>query len=223
MQPTMSVNPSRSASPAMTSASVKPPVLSSLMLTASYLPTSAGSETRPCTLSSAQIASGRAMRASASSLAAGNGCSTSVTPACAQAARFVARSSAVQPSLASTMSSARGDARRTAAMRAGSPGAPSLTLSSARSAAAAAACAIASGVASEIVKAVVTGLGAARPRSSCTGRAARLAARSQNAQSSALRAAPPAMADCRRSRSSPRAMSGAIASIAAATPSTVSP
>ena len=32
-----------------------------------------------------------------------------------------------------------------------------------------------------------------------------------------------AMADCRRSRSSPRAMSGAIASIAAATPSTVSP
>jgi len=50
-------------------------------------------------------------------LAAGNGCSTSVTPACAQAARFVARSSGVDDELrprrrASHRGDARGIARR---------------------------------------------------------------------------------------------------------------
>ena len=45
------------------------------------------------------------MRASASSLPAGSGCSTSVTPASAQAARLCSRLSGVQASLASTISS----------------------------------------------------------------------------------------------------------------------
>ena len=58
MQPTMMVKPRRSASAASASASVSPPVLSSLMLTASYLPTSASSDARSCTLSSAQTGIG---------------------------------------------------------------------------------------------------------------------------------------------------------------------
>ena len=92
------------------------------------------------------------MRASAASRPSGNGCSISVTPASAQAARFCARLSPVQPSLASTMSSARGAARRTAAIRmpSSSP-APSLTLSNGRAAARSAASAMAAGAASEIV------------------------------------------------------------------------
>ena len=56
-----------------------------------------------------------------------------------------------------------------------------------------------------------------------TGCPARLAAKSQNAQSSALRAAPAGIAFCRPARSRPRVTSAAIASIAAATPATVSP
>ena len=71
--------------------------------------------------------------------------------AAAQAARFWARLSSVQPSLASTMSSARGVARRTAMIRAGSSGPPSFTFSSARSATCAEAAAIATGAASEMV------------------------------------------------------------------------
>ena len=49
---------------------------------------------------------GRAIEPSAASASAGSGCSTRVTPAAAQAARFAARLPAVQPSLASTISSA---------------------------------------------------------------------------------------------------------------------
>ena len=44
MQPAMMAKPARSASAAIASASVSPPALSSLMLTASYLPASAGNE-----------------------------------------------------------------------------------------------------------------------------------------------------------------------------------
>ena len=71
--------------------------------------------------------------------------------AAAQARKLSARSSAVQPTLASTISSAEGAARRTAASRAGSPGAPSLILSRAREPAVAAASAMDSGGPSEIV------------------------------------------------------------------------
>ena len=69
MQPTMIARPRRSASVASASASVSPPVLSSLMLTASYFPASASSDARSCTLSSAQTGIGRAIDASASSSA----------------------------------------------------------------------------------------------------------------------------------------------------------
>jgi len=72
-------------------------------------------------------------------------------PAAAQAARFSARVVAVQPSLASTISSEPGAAARTARMRSASPGCPSFTLSSGRSAALAAASAMTLGEASEIV------------------------------------------------------------------------
>ena len=87
-------------------------------------------------------------------------------PAFAQAVRLAVRLSADQPSLASTINCALGAARRTAAMRAGSPSPPSLILRSGRSDAAAAACAMASGVANEIVYAVTSGSGAGRPASS---------------------------------------------------------
>src|SRR5512146_1656590 len=46
MQPAITVKSSRRASLAIASASVRPPALSSLILTASYLPASAGSEAR---------------------------------------------------------------------------------------------------------------------------------------------------------------------------------
>ena len=54
MQPIMISNPSACAASAIASASVHPPVLSSLILTASYLPTSDDSDALACTLSSAQ-------------------------------------------------------------------------------------------------------------------------------------------------------------------------
>src|SRR5947209_16425962 len=100
---------------------------------------------------------GRAIKPSAASALAGNGCSTMVTLAAAQAERFAARLSAVQPSLASTISSVLGAAIRTAAIRSGSPAPPSLILSSLRPDAARAAAPIASGVPIEIVYAVVHG------------------------------------------------------------------
>jgi len=55
----MMVKPSRSASASIASASVSPPALSSLILTASYLPTRAASEARSCALSSAQTGMAR--------------------------------------------------------------------------------------------------------------------------------------------------------------------
>ena len=143
------------------------------------------------------------MRASASSCPAGSGCSTSVTPASAQAARFCSRLSGVQASLASTISSDSGAALRTAAIRSPSPSPPSLILSSGRCAALAVAAAIASGVPSEIVKAVVQGRGAGRPSRVQTRWPRLLASRSSSAQSSALRAAPAGIAACRACRSSP--------------------
>ena len=82
------------------------------------------------------------MRASTSSRPSGSGCSTSATPACAQASRLAARLASLQPSLASTINVVFGAAARTAAMRAGSPSAPSLILSRARCAARSAACAM---------------------------------------------------------------------------------
>jgi len=82
MQPIMSVNPSRSASSAMLIASVNPPVLSSLMFTASYLPTSDDSDALAWTLSSAQMGIGRAIRARASSQSAGK---AALAAACAMA------------------------------------------------------------------------------------------------------------------------------------------
>ena len=82
---------------------VRPPVLSSLMLMASYLPTSSSSVSRPWADLSAQTVTARDSAASASSLPAGSGCSTSSTPASAQAASIAASVSGVQPSLASTM------------------------------------------------------------------------------------------------------------------------
>src|SRR5258705_470464 len=57
------------------------------------------------------------MRASASSRPAGSGCSTSVTPVLAQAARFCSRLSGVHASLASTISSDSGAALRGLAVR----------------------------------------------------------------------------------------------------------
>ena len=87
------------------------------------------------------------MWASRPSWPAGSGCSTSVTPASAQAARFCSRLASVQASLASTMSSELGAALRTAAIRNPSPSPPSLILRSRRCAALAVAAAIVSGVA----------------------------------------------------------------------------
>ena len=65
MQPAMMAKPAREASATIASASVSPPALSSLMLTTSYLPASAGNEVRSCALSSAQTGIGRLMVASA--------------------------------------------------------------------------------------------------------------------------------------------------------------
>ncbi len=93
-----------------------------------------------------------------------------------------------------------------AAIRSGSPSAPSLIFRSGRAPAFRAALAIASGVPSEIVKAVVSGMRRREARPS-RGPAwpARFAARSQNAQSRALRAAPGGMTRCRSSRVIPSA------------------
>ena len=90
---------------------------------------------------------------------------------------------------------------------------------------------MASGAARPIVKTVLTGLGAGRPQTfqartepgSPLATDCRLASRSQSAQSSAFLAAPASIACCRVSRSSPPATASAWSSIAAATPSTVSP
>ena len=81
MQPTMIAKPcGRAPHPPAPARSVSPPVLSSLMLTASYLPTSCGSVATPWQDSSAQTGNGRASPASAGSSAAGKGCSISSTP-----------------------------------------------------------------------------------------------------------------------------------------------
>jgi len=59
---------------------------------------SAEREALACTLSSAQIAIGRAIRASAWSQSAGKGCSISVTPLARRRRDFVSSSSGTQPS-----------------------------------------------------------------------------------------------------------------------------
>ena len=88
----------------------------------------------------------------------------------------------------------------------GSPSPPSLILSSARWRALAAACGHRGRRAERDREGGGHRRGAGRPASSCTARPLRLASRSQNAQSSALRAAPGGMACCRpRGRGRPRA------------------
>ena len=98
--------PSRRAASASASASVRPPVLSSLMFTASYLPRSAGRLARSCTLSSAQTGTEwayawpgrrRCRRAAAAR--------SIPTPALGAGGEIHDESSsALQPSLASTIS-----------------------------------------------------------------------------------------------------------------------
>ena len=104
-----------------------------------------------------------AISASAPSAAADSGCSTSSTPAEAQAARFSTRLAGDQASLASTIRRAAGAARRTAAIRAASPSPPSLTLRRGRAAAARAAAAMASAVPRLKVKAVTRLRSARKP------------------------------------------------------------
>ena len=75
----------------------------------------------------------------------------------------------------------------------------------------------------KVKNAVISGFGAGKPASSKTRWPLRLASRSQKAQSSALRAAPGCMALCNTVRSRPCSNKGRIASMAATTPSGVSP
>jgi hypothetical protein len=116
-----------------------------------------------------------------------------------------------------------GAAARTARMRLSSSDVPTLTLSKVRPALARACAAMTSGSPSEMVKAVVSGCGVARPSMAATEVPARLASRSQSAQSTAFRAAPGGMALCRSWREMPRSTSGRTASICSATLSIVSP
>ena len=137
MQPTMMAKPRRSASAASASASVRPPVLSSLTLIASYLPASASSEARSCTLSSAQTGIGRFMRASAASRPSGSGCSISVTPAFG-AGREILREIVCAPSLIGVddeLGFRRGAPHRRDPLASSASPPPSFTLSKGRPAA----------------------------------------------------------------------------------------
>ena len=109
------------------------------------------------------------------------------------------------------------------ASRAASPSPASLIFNSGRTRAKAAACAISSGVPTEIVKAVATGTSGATPASTWAGTPLCLAAKSQSAQSSALRAAPGGRRVCKRTRSALASIAERTEPIWARTESTVSP
>ena len=169
MQPTMMARSDAFAPrAAIASASVRPPALSSLMLTASYLPASAASEARSCALSSAQTGIVRWMSArhrrrslrqrlfDQRDAGLGAGGEISLRDCCRSSPRWHRRSA--------SPSARRRAPRRCAPDR---RRAPSLILSRAR-------CGRRCGrvapwprvLPSEIVKAVVSGRGAGRPASS---------------------------------------------------------
>ena len=151
MQPTITSKPCASASRFSAKASVKPPVLSSLMFTTSYFPARCLRLARSWALSSAQTGTGLCRPSSASSSAAGKGCSTNLTPRRNRCGARSAYTSALQPSLASTMISGRGAPARTASRRGISSGVPSLIFSSGRWACSAACARMFSGLSSESV------------------------------------------------------------------------
>ena len=135
MQPTITPKPAARAASRSASASVRPPVLSSLMFTMSYLPASPA-ETGPVVATFVGTDRQRSARSRPEhhrprqAMAA----RPDSTPSRTRCGARSAYTSAVQPSFASTMIRARGAPSRTASSRGMSSGAPSLIFSNGRAA-----------------------------------------------------------------------------------------
>ena len=155
-------------------------------------------------LSSAHRGTGERNPARSASPPSGSGCSIISTPASNAAGMNASSVARDQPSLTSTMRRASGAFVRTARSRSISEvteSVPSFTFRSTRSRAARARSPILSGESRLKVSAVTTSTGRGTPANFHTARPLRFAARSHNAQSRALRAAPAGRTFARAARS----------------------
>ena len=223
MQPTIKRKPRASPASAQASASVSPPVLSSLMLSTWYLPTRRSSEARSTKASSAANGTGSATPRKQSSSRGSQGCSSNATPRSARCGAWRCRSAAPQEVLASTISRARGASSWT--MRTGSRPCPRsvLTFNTSNSAWARTAARNADSSMMPSVNAVGRGPGGDNPATCHAGRPRCLASRSHSAQSSALRAPPAGSRSCSAARDRPASSRSWTASICPRIEAMVSP